>query len=145
MNAAFSLAVLLLSPLHADAMRQQDWPDAEKIASLLPELRRFGGPNAHDCGMVPYGKDRTEAFSCVGRAEGRASPYWVAVQLQGIDSQIWSVAILTTSSEHILLQYDSDSSGGSESTPSPLFSYRKCRTFVLDAKSSRPIVCAHGL
>ena len=141
MNRLVPLTLLLLTA-QACAARE---PNPAVIAPLITELERFGGPNARDCGMVAYGNDRTEAFSCAGRAEAGKGAYWVAVQVQGIDSQIWFVAIRTPSLERVLLQYDSDSSGGYDREPTRLFHYQKCQSFVLNAESAKPIVCAHGL
>jgi hypothetical protein len=64
----------------------EEWDRALK-ATINDTLATAG----KSCGFVALGQDRTEATRCMKQAQRDVVAFWVASQVQGIDSQVWIV------------------------------------------------------
>lgn len=85
---------------------------------LTTEITSIVGASAKPCGMVSLGTDPTVAWRCAEQADSQGIPYWFAMQREGIDSKLWSAALLAPSGERFILLYDSNYMGGSGLLPS---------------------------
>ena len=111
------------------------------IDPLLSELTMLTGPSAERCGPVPIGKDPDQAWSCARAAEQRGIPHWFALQLQGIDSDVWLASLRTPSGQRFILSYDSNFMGGAGLLPR--FVREACNGTVVFAPSSKtPLQCS---
>jgi hypothetical protein len=70
------------------------------------------GPDALECGFVPIGADPAPAWSCAEAASSNRTPHWFAMQLQGVDSDVWQASLLTPAGQQFILNYDSNYMGG---------------------------------
>ena len=98
-------AVCLAACTSADRTAAPDNP-------LLAELVTLTGADALECGLVPIGTDPAKAWGCAESASRSGTPHWFAMQLQGIDSDIWQASLLTPSGQRFILNYDSNYMGG---------------------------------
>ena len=107
---------------------------------LQNELDMLVGANARECGFVALGQDPTAAWECAKNADGDDSPYWVAIERQGIDSDVWIAALLTPSGVRYILTYDSNYMGGPGLLPR--FTREACvGQLVLDKERRKIIQC----
>ena len=79
---------------------------------LLAELGMLTGPGARQCGLVALGQDPSAPWQCAQSADGSGTPYWFALQRQGIDSDVWIAALMTPDGHRYILSYDSNYMGG---------------------------------
>jgi len=100
---AISLAVAL-SLVSAGIAARED--------RLFDRLRELAGKGAAACGTVELRDDPTAAFSCARSAMAAGQPFWVAAQIEGIDSLLWRGVALEPDKTVWLLSYDSDVHGG---------------------------------
>lgn len=105
---------------------------------LLAELERLGGQNVKDCGFVKLGGDAKAAYDCARAAAARKERYRVAVQHQGVDSEVWMAAVVMPDGMPNLIAYDSDPWGGKQSLPQ--FTRNACRAITF-ADGPRGMVC----
>jgi hypothetical protein len=105
---SFAIAVQLVG-LAACATTQGADPLQQ---ALVRELSALAGPNAKGCGVVPLEHDASASWPCAQAQEEAGSPYWFAVQLRGIDSQVWIAAVRTPQGERHLAVFDSNPGGG---------------------------------
>jgi hypothetical protein len=111
------------------------------IDPLLSELVMLTGPSAERCGPVLLGKDPTQAWNCAQAADQRGTPYWFALQLQGIDSDVWLASLRTPSGQRFILSYDSNFMGGAGLLPR--FVREACNgTVVFRPGSKAALQCA---
>ena len=111
-----SFAILLGTAICLGACTSADRA-ATSDNPLLAELITLTGADALECGLVPLGADSAKAWSCAESASRNGTPHWFAMQLQGIDSDIWQASLLTPSSQQFILDYDSNYMGGSGLMP----------------------------
>jgi hypothetical protein len=57
---------------------------------LTPTLQEIAGEGAIACGSVPLRADATAVNACAVAALRANRPFWFSIQLQGIDSEVWS-------------------------------------------------------
>jgi CubicO group peptidase (beta-lactamase class C family) len=76
-------------------------------------LRSTAGDGARDCGVVALQEARTEALRCSADALAAASAFFVAFQVQGIDSVIYVGLVRPANGEAEKLTWDSDITGRS--------------------------------
>jgi hypothetical protein len=79
---------------------------AERSARAL--FADVAGSSAESCGMVPLRQDPAQAKKCVEEALGSRKPFYVGLQVHGIDSQIWLGLARPRGGEVWALRYDSD-------------------------------------
>ena len=109
--------------------------------SLVSSLESFAGTSAVACGRVALGSDPTSANACVIAAVGAGLPFWVAYQLQGIDSEVWrGFAKAATSNTGLSVLWDGDPSGGSHA--GARIDGTRCGTLgVVENGGHLPITC----
>jgi len=98
--------------------------DGNILNPLIEELEMLTGPHAYICKLVFLNDDIEKAWGCVTEVEKTNNPYWIAIELQGIDSSIWIAGLRTPSGNTYILEYDSNYRGGSGILPS--FSRKQC-------------------
>src|SRR5690554_1716412 len=81
---------------------------AEPTDMLLSELIMLSGPDAEECGLVRLDQDPSPAWQCAQASEQQGRPYWLALQRQGIDSDVWLASLRTPAGQHFILTYDSN-------------------------------------
>lgn len=90
---------------------------AQSAHPLLVELERLGGEGMKDCGFVKLGGDAKAAYDCARSAAAKKQRYRVAVQHQGVDSEVWMAAVVMPDGMPNLVQYDSDPWGSHRQLP----------------------------
>jgi hypothetical protein len=100
-NAAISGIAMLVVATAAQASEER----------LFERLKGLAGPNAVACGTVELRASNTAAFDCARTALSAGKPFWVAVQMHGIDSSLWRAVALEPDKTAWLLYYDSSVSG----------------------------------
>ena len=76
--------------------------------------RRFAGAagvGAKSCGMVPLRQDGASAVACTNAALKSGEPFYVGMQVRGIDSQIWIGFAHPKGQELLGVAYSSDVHG----------------------------------
>ena len=111
MKFALATVALLVATSCASSAR------SDTSDPLIDELTMLAGSGATQCGLVPLGRDPTEAWACAQSADRANNPHWFAVQLQGIDSDVWMASGLTSSGQRFILTYDSNYMGGAGDQP----------------------------
>ena len=104
---------------------------AQSAHPVRMELERLGGKAVKDCGFVKLGVDPKPAYDCARTAAARKERYQVAVQHQGVDSEVWMAAVVMPDGIPNLVGYDSDPWGGKQSLPQ--FTRNACRASTFDA------------
>jgi len=108
---------------------------------LVSELSMLTGPSARQCGLVTLGQDPSAAWQCAQSADTSGTPYWFAMQRQGVDSDVWLAALLTPSGQRYILTYDSNYMGGPGLLPR--FSRDACSgRIVLTQKAQQGLQCS---
>ena len=102
-------------------------------------MKRLAGPGAHQCGFVEWGGDRKQALDCARKADEKSERYWVAVQHEGVDSEVWSGAVLMPDGTRNVVEYDSNPWGQPELMPQ--FRRQRCRRLAFDLSLPRVIEC----
>lgn len=115
MDAIQRLAIFGAVTLLAACSRPDTHPSGDP---LMTEITSIVGPSAKPCGRVSLGMDPAVAWRCAEQADSQGIPYWFAMQREGIDSKLWSAALLTPSGERFILLYDSNYMGGPGLLPS---------------------------
>ncbi len=85
----------------------------ETRCELTPALEEVAGPGAVSCGRVALGASTAAADACAVAALRANRPFWFAVQLMGIDSEVWSGIARAPDGAAYSLLWDGDPSGGS--------------------------------
>ena len=104
----FTVVSLLIALLLAGCTATQD---SASDNPLLNELTMLTGKDAKPCGMVALGQKPDAAWACAQEADKRDSAYWIAIELEGVDSDIWHAAMRTPSGQYFVLEYDSNHMG----------------------------------
>jgi hypothetical protein len=113
---------------------------ADAVQPLRVELRALTGDAARACGLVSLGKDARDSWACAKEADDQGTPYWIALEREGIDSAVWIAALMNPAGERFILTYDSNYRGGAGLLPR--ISREKCDgKLVLDLKRKTPIQC----
>ncbi|QWF17022.1 hypothetical protein [Lysobacter capsici] len=109
---------------------------------LRDELSMLTGPGARECGLVALGQDPAAAWQCARAADSQRTPYWFAIERNGIDSEIWVAALRTPNGQRYMLHYDSNYMGGPGLLPR--FTRNACTGFTtLVADSPENIECSY--
>jgi hypothetical protein len=101
------LHVVILLALSVPACRSG--PTLNQFRSKLAET---AGPGAADCGMVMLESSKSDAVTCSAAALAACKPFYVAFQVQGIDSAIVHGLAVNAKGEATRLMWDSDKHGG---------------------------------
>jgi hypothetical protein len=84
-------------------------PMPKELAGVLP---RLAGLEAQECGVVDVKQDPSEALVCAQKLLSTEKSFWVAIHMQGVDSQIWLAAARASDGSTWLVKFDSDINGG---------------------------------
>ena len=105
-------------------------------------LARAAGPAARDCGCVPLAGDRTAAVRCSRAALAAGQPFFVAFQVMGIDSTIYTGLAYRGPGQATRIVWDSDITGGSNLVPIRRIHQSPCPSPTIRvAESASPIAC----
>jgi hypothetical protein len=111
MSKSIAVAGILLASLAGVASA------AVPSTPLISEITLLTGPNARYCGVVALGEDPTSAWACARAADHHGMPYWLVLQQQGVDSDVWVASLRTPAGGHFILTYDSNYMGPPGLTP----------------------------
>jgi hypothetical protein len=117
--------------------------EAEAVHSqFLEKLNQLAGANAMECGAIDSRDDSALALNCAREANSRGQAFWLAMRLQGVDSEIWTGAVRDRTGRLYRIDFDSDARGGSESKPKPTLVVWKCGLHDVDGiLSAWPLPC----
>ena len=104
------------------------------------ELVALSGPDARDCGTYSLAQPRASGIACAQEAIATGTPYRVAFELQGVDSDIWEGAARDRAGTHASLFLDSDVTGGAP-TPDPRLYAATCEDVVFFAQGEHAVEC----
>lgn len=107
---------------------------------LLAELRLISGQGARECGLVPLGSPADHTWECARAAEADGVAHWFAVEMPGIDSDVWIAGIRAADGSKYILYYDSNYMGGPDLLPR--FTRETCKgQLVFDPDRKKMIQC----
>ena len=106
-------------------------------------LKSSAGSTAIDCGVVMLSESKTNAVACANAALADHRPFFVAFQVQGIDSTIIHGLAVKATGEAVWSMWDSDAFGGSR-RPFATKSWVKVEPCAKPsvAYADRPIKCS---
>jgi hypothetical protein len=107
-------------------------------------LRNTAGAGARDCGLVSLQEARTDAVQCSAGALAAGSAFFVAFQVQGVDSIIYVGLAGPAKGDAERLTWDSDVNGGSKSVAERHIFRKPCERPSIRADVSgraAPITC----
>lgn len=128
---------MLFSTLLAAALLAASSSIPQELAGVLP---RLSGNSAHECGVVQLHQDALVALTCAQEQSTNSKAFWVAVQVQGVDSQLWVAAAQAADGSKWLVRFDSDVSGGS-ARKKPLLEVIPCADLMVTPSKSDGISC----
>jgi hypothetical protein len=127
------IASLILTVLFAES---QSMP-----AQLEEALHHIVAGDAQQCGIVTLDQDGAAAITCAQSALSTGKPFWIAVQYQGTDSEIWSGAGRGKDGSIWIVRYDSDATGGSRDHPTPTLQSFVCKDVEITIHRHAVIWC----
>lgn len=98
---------LLVAACGSDAASPTDDPDAGTACELADEIASLAGPDAKDCGTVPFGGDVATAYACAIESFVAGTRFFVTFDLGGMDSQVRSAIVGGPDGVVSILRYDS--------------------------------------
>lgn len=110
---------------------------------LAPELQERAGPGATACGRIPLGGDQSAAHRCAVESLRAGRAFWMEVQRQGIDSEVWSGFVRAPDGTGYSYIWDGDPSGGSNAGARAQSS-RCARLEVATVDGLEQVVCVDG-
>jgi hypothetical protein len=119
--------------------RKLSLSNLETRTPLLEKLKGISGEGATECGIIGLGDSKDSAFECARVSQSQERPFWVAFQREGIDSEIWTGAALSSQKERIIIHYDSNLQETGEI--SPHFSNWICSELKFDPIDTDVVVC----
>ena len=103
--------LLFLAAMCSGACAQGAQPSSHQL--LRAELVRLSGTSAKNCGFITLKESLDSGWACALAADKIKQPFWLAVQHQGIDSEMWEVIGRDSTKGRYLLAYDSSPFGRS--------------------------------
>jgi len=114
-------------------------PSFEKYVETLRDL---AGPNGQPCGLVRLGEDRSSALSCGSAALQSGKAFWIAVQVQGVDSRVFVGLARGPKGDAWRSLWDSDVTGGFAFVRRPAIHTATCsQPHLQPSLDLEPIVC----
>jgi hypothetical protein len=105
------------------------------------KLAQTAGPGAADCGMVMLDSSKSDAVTCSAAALTASKPFYVAFEVQGIDSAIVHGLAVNAKGEATRFMWDSDRHGGRfPNTAESWIDQKPCESPSV-THSARPITC----
>jgi hypothetical protein len=115
--------------------------DLEAIRKpFVDKLVEVAGPDARNCGLVRRGAKTAPAVQCARQMLQQKRPFYVGVQLQGVDSILWSGIAADKSGTVSQLYFDSDVRGSI--CKYPKLTVTTCASVVLPKGADRTLHCA---
>ena len=123
------------------AGQHHETPDA--LSLFLGKLKELAGPDATECGIVSLSNDTSPAIACAAAAQSAGKSFWFALELQGIDSAIWTGGARNDGGLTYRANFDSDVHGGSQSVEKPAVGVWTCSALTFEAGSDpeHPFKC----
>jgi hypothetical protein len=112
------------------------------LEQLREKLAAAAGPTAVDCGVVMLGNAKTDAVNCSVDALSTSKPFYVAFQVQGIDSTIVHGLAVNATREATSFMWDSDKHGGRYPSTSESWIAQKPCVSPSVKSTDRPISCS---
>jgi len=113
-------------------------PTLNQFRSTLAET---AGSTATDCGVVMLDNSKSDAVACSTAALAASKPFYVAFQVQGIDSVIVHGLAFNAKGEATWFMWDSDKHGGRYPNTAESWIDQKPCAHPSVGSSSRPISC----
>lgn len=87
---------------------QRDWLSRQRAwRTERQELTKIAGRNAEDCGYIRFGKDPKQANRCALESLAQKKPFYVAYDVQGMDSHLIIGLALDKTPQFFTVKYDS--------------------------------------
>jgi hypothetical protein len=143
--ASTSLALVCCSSTRTVAPGGPDGQDrTSQIDEFDSALRELAGARATACGRSPIRSDQSAAIACAQSSIAAGTPFWVAIQVQGIDSILWRGVARGPTGPAWLVTFDSDVHGGGahSSHARPALARTPCLRLELSIAEPQQISCA---
>jgi len=101
--------------------------DSEMREALERELDRFASLDMTMCGLVLRGENRSDAISCAVESINKKTPFLVAFQERGEDSDIWSGLVGNPQGGLQFLAFDSSPHGQPQVRAEYFVTSHECR------------------
>ena len=137
-----SACLSLLLAACAQTPRRHAEPTAQQ--KFVIELQRLAGYGSTSCGEVALRTDSTAAVTCTSNALASHQPFWLALQLQGIDSTIWTGVAMDKNGAMYLSNFDSDVYGRSRSKAKPSSRVSRCEALESRHEGAMPFTCKNS-
>jgi len=121
MNIHLLYYIIILTIL---LLPSENMANENSLIPLIEELEMLTGSHANICGIVFLNDDIERAWSCITEVEKTNAPYWIAIERQSIDSDVWIAGLRTPSGKTYILEYDSNYRGRAGLLPN--FSRKQC-------------------
>lgn len=115
--------------------------DAQMREALERALDRYASLEWTMCGVIIRGSDRVDAISCAVESIATKSPFLVAFQERGEDSDVWSALIGNTQGELQLLYLDSSPHGEPQTHAQYFVTELNCRKPTFSAAGNGAVWC----
>jgi len=93
---------------------------------FLTTLKNLAGPSAKECGAITLRDTAESGLNCGESALSEGKSFWLAVQLQGVDSEVWAGLVQDEKSNSFSVNFDSDESSGGHPTAEPSLTVAEC-------------------
>lgn len=101
-------------------------------------LSRLAGSDARECGTVRLDSDASTALQCAKEHHSSGTSFWIALQIQGVDSYLWIGAAQADDGSRWLVDFDSDVTGGR--SKKPLMRVIPCGEFEVSLDDEKRLV-----
>lgn len=110
-------------------------------ADFASKVSAWPGRTAEDCGAAALrSAGREIALDCARRALAEGRPFYVVVQVQGVDSSLFQGLASRGRRDSMLFWFDSDITGGGGAHPESRFTERPC-TDPAVTENDLPLAC----
>lgn len=108
---------------------------------FIRELIHLAGSNEKNCGIVDLQQDQRAAYRCATESLSLGQPFFVGVQLQGIDSEIWTGIASASDGKLWKVNFDSDVTGSSSFSGKPSLRTIRCASVQFSSIDWVPPFC----
>jgi hypothetical protein len=116
-------------------------PDAQMREALERALDRYASLQSTMCGVIPRGSDRADAISCASESIATKTPFLVAFQERGEDSDVWSALSGNAQGDLRLLVLDSSPYGEPQVRAEYFVTELPCREAMFAAAGNGAVWC----
>ena len=93
---------------------------------FLNTLRNLGGSNAQECGAIALHDSAENSLNCGASALGSGKPFWLALQVQDTDSEVWTGLVQNREQTTFSVAFNSDKSRGGWPAANPSLVVAEC-------------------